>query len=239
MGDSNSDNNNNCAPDEQLIQAAQDGDHLRLKELLLLKEGNINVNYKEKRRRDTALHKGCLWGYLEVVKILIENGGAKVNAKNKYGWTPLHIAYQNNRVAVAEYLMEHGGANVNAKNNAGMTPLHEASWGGHLDRTKFLVEHGADVNTKDNKGKTPLYCSSSNGHLDVAKFLIEYNGANDDDVVNAKTYHAGLTPLHGACGNGYFEVAKLLIFNMAATSMPPMVPERHHCTAHMCGIILR
>lgn len=36
--------------------------------------------------------------------------------------------------------------NVNARDNAGYTPLHESCVKGHMEVTRMLVSHGADVN---------------------------------------------------------------------------------------------
>ena len=49
-----------------------------------------------------------------------------VNAKNKDGWTPLHLAATKGRIEIVEYLVEKGAEDVNAKNEYGQTPLHIA-----------------------------------------------------------------------------------------------------------------
>ena len=100
----------------------------------LLKHG-ANVNVKAKNG-DTPLHdislldshiikmrkyselKTTTVKYKEITSLLIQYG-AKVNAKNNKGQTPLHFAKSAER---AEILIKHG-AKVNIKNNKGDTPL--------------------------------------------------------------------------------------------------------------------
>jgi ankyrin repeat protein len=43
-----------------------------------------------------------------VAELLLAHG-AEVNARNRFGATPLHLAQENRRQDVAELLREHGG----------------------------------------------------------------------------------------------------------------------------------
>jgi ankyrin repeat protein len=67
--------------------------------------------------------------------------GAEVNAKNKWGETPLHIAAFKSRKDVAELLLA-GKAEVNAKDNKDSTPLHAAKLKGNADLVELLRQHG-------------------------------------------------------------------------------------------------
>ena len=51
-----------------------------------------------------TLHEAAAKGDLDEVKRHLENG-ANVNAKDKYGWTPLHEASNNGHKEVAELLI--------------------------------------------------------------------------------------------------------------------------------------
>jgi len=97
-------------------------------------------------------------GHLEVVKFLVEEGGADVESKSNTGRTALSFAAYNGRLDVVEFLVEEGGADVESKDNYGQTPLSFAAAMGRLEAVKFLVEQGgADVESKDGKwGKTAL-----------------------------------------------------------------------------------
>ncbi|MFP3025404.1 MAG: ankyrin repeat domain-containing protein, partial [Wolbachia sp.] len=80
---------------------------------------------------------------------------ANLEAKNRYGRTPLLNASWNGHLDVVKYLVENG-ANLEAKGYNGKTPLHMASLIGHLDVVKYLISKGASINAKDKDGKTPL-----------------------------------------------------------------------------------
>ena len=61
---------------------------------------------------------------VEIVKLLLEHG-AKPNAKDNDGWTPLHYAAYRGRVDVVKILLEHG-ANPRIADNEGHIPLDYA-----------------------------------------------------------------------------------------------------------------
>ncbi len=101
---------------------------------------------------------------VEIGRILIKKG-AKVDAKDLLGWTPLIYASYYGRTAFAALLIEKG-ADLNVKSNAGWTPLMYAALSGHIDVAKLLIEKGADVNATTPGGGTALTIAESNGRQD-------------------------------------------------------------------------
>jgi len=89
---------------------------------------------------------------LEIAKILIEHNAA-INAKDKYGRTPLHNAVECN-LDIVKYCIEKG-ANVNIADENGNTPLyfaiktHRHTPGSKLEIVKYLVRQGIYFNKKD------------------------------------------------------------------------------------------
>jgi hypothetical protein len=75
----------------------------------------------------------------------------------------------------------------NARNQSGMSSLMLAAWS--FERTRLLVDKGADVNAKSSSGITPLWVAlSSPGNEQTARYLFEKgadtkyimpNGADD------------------------------------------------------------
>ena len=117
----------------------------------------------------------CRGGHKEVAEYLLANN-ADVNAENEEGWTPLHMAAENNHDLIAELLLANK-ANVNARSNDGSTPLLLAAFKGGTDLGELLLDHGANVNDKDNKyGYTALRWATDQHHEDMADMLRQHGG---------------------------------------------------------------
>ncbi|MEJ2702298.1 MAG: ankyrin repeat domain-containing protein [Sedimentisphaerales bacterium] len=79
---------------------------------------------------------------IDMVKFLLTNG-ADVNVVGHFGWTPLHDAAWNGRLAIAELLIAKG-AKVNAQAEKWVrTPLDAAISQGHTATAELLRKHGA------------------------------------------------------------------------------------------------
>jgi hypothetical protein len=178
------------------------------------------------------------WSDIELFEAAIENNvpevcrllsvGADVNAKNRFGWTPLHWTCCNGHSQAVQALLEHG-ADIEAKHNGGGTPLHFACSDGHLPVVNELLSpnesnsttntilgkrksRGADIDATDNKGDTPLHHASCNGHFPVVKAL----WAAGADILAVNDY--GELAIHRAVIDEHSEVAKYLLQQMYATT---------------------
>jgi ankyrin repeat protein len=108
-------------------------------------------------------------GPIEMARLLLEKG-AKVNAKDWLGWTPLMYASYNGRTDLAKLLLNKG-AEVNAVSNTGWTPLMYAAYKGQVEIGKLLIENGADLNAKTREGETALSIAESRGESGFAELL--------------------------------------------------------------------
>ena len=132
---------------EILHLAASLMDETFLQSLLTLKQ-NVESCSKD---QVTALMVACDNPNPKNAEILI-NAGAKVDARDYKGKTPLHYAARNPYKEVAEALLS-SGADVNARDNDGCTPLIvSAAFNSNAAVTELLLENGADLNVKDNRG---------------------------------------------------------------------------------------
>ena len=136
----------------------------------------------------------------EVVRLLIAEG-ADVNAKNRYGDTPLIEAAKGADLEIVELLVA-CGADVNAKGKDGVTPLDNAARHGCADILEFLSATATQGRSSDKANGTLLLLAVQNGKVDTAKLLIA-KGAD----VNAKN-ELGVTALGIAFG-GHRDIKEL------------------------------
>jgi ankyrin repeat protein len=136
------------------------------------------------------------------VKALLA-AGADVNARDKLGETPLHVAAVRGYQETSSPLIANG-ADINARNEDGVTPLHASALAGHKETIALLITKGADVNARNADGLTPLHAAALAGHTETVELLIT-KGAD----VNAKN-EDGLTPLNAASQKGYWAIVELL-----------------------------
>ncbi|EPE03575.1 ankyrin repeat protein [Ophiostoma piceae UAMH 11346] len=147
-------------------------------------------------------------GLESVVKRMLLENGADIEAKDEGGRTPLSFASDGGHEAVVQLLLQNG-ADIEAKDGVGRTPLSHTSVCGHEAVVQLLLQNGADIEAKDTYGWTPLLCASRNGHEAVVQLLLR-NGAD----IEAKDKD-GWTPLLCASRNGHEAVVQLLLRNGA------------------------
>ena len=166
-------------PDEQIIS-------------LMISQG-ADVNLRQRTRTGGTALNAAVWArHAKVAEVLLNNG-ANVNAKEKAGWTPLHIAANRPSEVLVKLLLKHG-AEVNVKNRGHRTPLHEALRspdGAKLEVAQLLIGHGADVNANSTLGKN-------------------WDIGHDSHPFGTRTTPKGETPLEIAVNGGYVEIVDLL-----------------------------
>ena len=178
---------------------------------------------------DISIHQAAEDGHIESVKQHLA-AGTDVNAKDKYGVTPLHRAALVGNKETVELLIAKG-ADVNVKDKHGGTPLDSARFnaeiadllrthGGksgaedsiyvaagveNIEAVKQHLADGKDLNAKNKEGATLLHIAATNSRKEIAELLIT-EGAD----VNAKDKY-GVTPLHRAAMGYNKKIPELLI----------------------------
>ena len=148
-------------------------------------------------------------GNTEEVELLLDRG-ANIEAKNRWGQTPLLIAADWGKTETVERLLNRG-ANIEAQDNDGWTPLMYAARSGNTETVALLIERGANIEAQDNDGWTPLMYAARSGNTETVALLIE-RGANIEAQDND-----GWTPLMYAARSGNTETVALLIERGART----------------------
>ena len=199
------------ARDEQgftpLLSAAKRG-HTEVCQLLL-ETGKANVEETvvgpSLLDGDTALMLAAHQGHASTVAVLLSKG-AKVDAKDKHGFTPLLAAANERYTEVCEVLLDKGKANIEETDPEGNTALMLAFM--NPITVALLLSKGAEVDKRDHAGFSSLIAAVQLGDTEVCKLLLKSGKAN----VNEKT-PKGLPLLHVAVQYGHAEVCELLLAN--------------------------
>lgn len=140
---------------------------------------DINCTHLEKRNavhwisNAGALmeHSASCDKYKKIIYFLVKH---KINleAQDKYGKTPLHLASELNNLCVVNELIPH--VNINNCDNKKNTALHYAASGGHVDIIKVLLNNGADPDLRSIYNMTPYQVAFSGCYQEAAE-LIKYH----------------------------------------------------------------
>ncbi|XP_050691597.1 ankyrin-3-like isoform X1 [Eriocheir sinensis] len=139
-------------------------------------------------------------GSAECVSALIPS--SDLNAKDRYGRTPLHLAVMRGSAECVSALIP--SSDFNAKDKDGRTPLHLAVKRGSAECVSVLKAF-SDLNAKDRYGRTPLHLAVERGHLKVVQRLTE-----KDVTALPIRDKRGRTPLDVATMRGNTEVEEWL-----------------------------
>ena len=167
---------------------------------------NCEVYAKDKDAYTSLLFLSCERGYVGIVKTLVTEHKADVNATTDSGDTPLTLAAKNKHDNVVHALLSDSQCLVGAKGQDGYTALHYSCRYGHVGIVRTLVKHKANVNTRTDSGDTPLTLAARYKHDNVVHALSDYNCevyAKDEDAFTAL--------LHLSCVRGYVGIVRTLL----------------------------
>ena len=136
----------------------------------------------------------------EIARLLLFHG-AKEDALDDKGMTPLHICAMNGRSDMAKLLVEKDQFVYLPDPTFKLTPLHICALFGQTDVAKELVvKRGVNLDALDYNKNSPLHLSAYYGHLEMTRLLLEHGA-------NLKTRNNG-THSYGDCPKGYITKIK-------------------------------
>lgn len=206
-------------------------------------------------RTQTGIHAAAESGNNAAVADFLAKDKNSVNAKNKSGQTPLHLASAAGKPGTVEFLLDNG-AGIDDKDGYGKTAIVYAASSGNYDAVKILLLNHATVNG-------PAFAAASSRNKDAANSILAATNditplhyaciRNDQESVtkclnkkwpvDAKDYE-GVTPLHYAVKNGNTAIINLLIAqkaNVNATDNDGMTPLHYAAlfsTNQICELLL-
>ena len=171
----------------EIHEAAKSGNYGRVKQLL---DADPTLLESQDFDGETPLHIVSIKNQEAIATLLLERG-AKVDARNYYGWTPMIWAAFCGNIEFMQILLDRG-AEIDAKDNNGLTALHWAAAWGYPELIDVLVYRKAQVDVRTNAGLTPLHEAIFGGFRGlVPQFLSKKADVNAKD-------NNGMTPVHYA-----------------------------------------
>ncbi len=194
---------NEFTPGEQLLDAANRGDAVQIKQLLAQA---VDIESRDSNGR-TALLLATHQNAIEAAWILIE-AGADVNAMDNITDSPYLYAGAEGRLEILRMTLEHG-ADLASVNRYGGTALIPAAHHGHIQIVAELLRTDTDINHINYLGWTALLEAIILGdggpvYIEIVRLLIDAGA--DTSISDSE----GVSPLAHARVSGYSEIIDLL-----------------------------
>lgn len=175
-------------PAWKLAKAVQRNDTIAINRIL--SEGRLSIDYREPTYGESLLYWAIYNNKIETVRFLLSKG-ANPNLHTRFnGESPMTRSCDFGvDIEILRLLLEHGGnPNDHATEEDSITymrsdetPLYNAA-GSSLEKTKMLIEAGADVNLALVKGKTPLDHALIRNRFEVILYLLTECGVDPNDT---------------------------------------------------------
>ena len=178
-----------------------------------LSDYNCEVHAKDKGAYTALIHSSCERGYVGIVRTLLTEHKADINARTGSGDTPLIIAARHGQDNVVHTLLSNSRCLVDAKDQNGYTAFHYACRYGHVDTLRTLVKNKANVNARTDSGDTPLTLAARYGHDNIVYTLLSDRTSVKHKAninLNAKADN-GDTPLILAARRGHDNVVRAML----------------------------
>ena len=90
-----------------------------------------------------CFYSACGHGYIEIVKLLLNDERIDISKADNNGWTAFFIACQKGQVGIVKLLFQDRRVNddINKLNDNGQTPFYVACENGHIEIVSLFLEN--------------------------------------------------------------------------------------------------
>ena len=188
----------------------------------------------------TPLHMCAAWNLEETVLCLAKKG-AKVNAKDVDGKTPLHHAIEAGHPGVIDTLLQQSSLDISIRDKSGTTPFASAMTRKNNRAAKAILERDPKAAQQfDHKGYNFLHVAVCKEDLESVLFLLSIHV----DLMTRTRDEQQLDPLHLATVTG----SELLVRNLllAGSDVNSLTPQKQtmlhlaaqHDHSHLVSVLL-
>lgn len=120
----------------------------------------------------TAPYLAAFGGSADIIKILVAHGADPRMPDDVEGFSPLHMACQENHKEAVVALIEcKAEVNFGAAGRGNVTPLHTAAVEGNAEIIEVLLSKKAKYESKDANGETPLFAAARSNCAEAVRCL--------------------------------------------------------------------
>lgn len=182
--------------ERRMMQAAEDGNinHLYA---IMQQDYRIFDHFDERYFVDTPLHAAAAAGNSHFAIELLNLRPSFATKLNQGGFSPMHLALQNQHFNTVKRLVHINPGLVRVKGRDGLTPLHYAVELENVEIIEmFLSKCPQSITDRTTLGETALHLAVNSNKVNALKFLLEWVKLSNETYILSWEDGEGNTLLH-------------------------------------------